>query len=211
MNTDIGAAKGLGQRGRTIAMCCAAVLALGGCAGALENVVVSLPAYDAGGGAAAAPRATVRVDPVRDARTNAVGSLIGERTTIGNVSMGAIEMKPLPTAAMSQMLRAELARMGFRVADSGERFRISAQLQTFQVTTPATALYWDMDGVIELAVTATGPDGRKHDARYAAKCTDRTYVFPSEELIRNVVATCVKDIGAKVRGDGALNGFLDAR
>jgi len=201
----------LALRARTLAACGVLVLALGGCAvEMMENVHVSLHPYQPEGAAragAAASRAAVAIEPVRDARRETVGSMIGERTTIGAVSMGSIEMEPVPTAVMAQVLKAELKGMGFTIVDSGE-LRVGAQLTKFQVTTPATPIYWDMNGVVELDVTATGPGGRKHVAQYAAKCTDRTYVFPSQELITNVVSACVREIGAKIRGDAALVRFL---
>ncbi len=204
----------LALRVRTLAACSVLVLALGGCAvEMMENVRVSLQPYQpegAAGAGAAASRAAVVIEPVRDARREAVGSTIGERTTIGAVSMGSIEMEPVPTAVMAQVLKAELKGMGFTIVDSGAQLRVGAQLAKFQVTTPATPIYWDMNGVVELDVTATGPGGRKHVAQYAAKCTDRTYVFPSQELITNVVSACVREIGAKIRGDAALVRFLSS-
>lgn len=201
-------------RACALAACSVLVLALGGCAaGMMENVRVNLHPYQPEGAARAgsvASRAAVAIEPVKDARREAVGSMIGERTTIGAVSMGSIEMEPVPTAVMAQVLKAELKGMGFTIVDSGGELTIAAQLTKFQVTTPATPIYWDMNGVVELDVTATGRGGRKHVAQYAAKCTDRTYVFPSQELITNVVSACVREIGAKVRGDAALAGFLGA-
>jgi uncharacterized lipoprotein YajG len=177
-------------------------------------VLLMLPSYvsqPAEPGGSAAIRGMVRIEPLRDARRDAVGTLIGERTTIGNISMGSIEMNPAPTAMMAKVLQAELARMGFSVVDSGEQFRIGAQLARFQITTPATALYWDINGAIELDLAATGQGGSKHDARYVAQCTNRTYAWPSEELIGGVVSACLKDIGSKIRSDAALSSFLSAR
>jgi uncharacterized lipoprotein YajG len=130
--------------------------------------------------------------------------------TLG-VSMGMIEMKPIPTEMMTQMLATELTKMGGKVVSAGEEVRIAARLTKFQVVTPATPLYWDINGSIELDLSAIAQGGRKHDARYAATCTDRTYVFPSEEIIRNVVSACVREIGARVRADTALATFLRAR
>jgi len=35
----------------------------------------------------------VRIGPLRDTRRDSVGTLIGERTTVGNISLGMIEMQ----------------------------------------------------------------------------------------------------------------------
>jgi len=193
---------------------CMLIMLLGGCASGPNNVLVTVPPYASQPVAregSMATRSTVRIDRIRDARRDAVGGLIGERTTIGNVSMGNIEMSPLPTTMMATVLRAELTAMGFGVADSGEQFQIGAQLTRFQVATPATALYWDINGAIEFDMTATGQGGKVHQTRYVATCTDRTYAWPSEELIGGVISACLKDIGSKIRGDTGLSGFLSAR
>ncbi|MFN8626594.1 MAG: YajG family lipoprotein [Candidatus Binatia bacterium] len=190
------------------------VSVLGGCATGLSNVVIDLQAYEPPRSERAAPAsalADVRVEAVRDARSDTVGSLIGERTTIGNITMGMVEMKPIPTVLMARVLRTELTRMGANVVDSGEQFRVGARLTKFQLTTPATPIYWDLNGAIDLELAVTDKGGTRHHARYSATCTDRTYLYPSEELIGNVIAACVDDIGAKVRGDTALTGLLRTR
>lgn len=197
------------RTGRAFAIASLLALFAGGCAGP-QNVMVSLGPYQPQGAEGAAPtaRGAVRIEPVRDARTNAVGSLIGQRTAFAGAPMGDIEMSPIPTDVIGQLLRTEFVQMGYSVANGAHQFTVASQLRQFQVLTPATALYWDINGSVELAVTVTGRDGRKHDASYAAACTDRTYVYPSEDLIAKVVGGCVRDIGAKLRGDAALAGFL---
>jgi uncharacterized lipoprotein YajG len=213
MNPNTKSSTGLARPAWTVAFAWILLLFVGGCAGP-QNVLVNLGPYEpqhAQGATPAAPRGTVRIEPVKDARADAVGSLIGQRTTIGNISMGEVEMSPLPTDAMAQLLRTEFTQMGYGIVNSGQQFTVAAQLRKFQVVTPATALYWDINGSIELDVTVAAQNGKKHDASYTAACTDRTYIYPSEEIIRNVVAGCVRDIGAKLRGDATLARFIGAR
>lgn len=187
----------------------AVLLLAAGCAPGMQNVRVELPAYPAPGAARAAEgRPPVRVEAVKDSRSDSVGSHIGERTTIGNISMGSIELEPLPTDVIAALLRAELAGMGHGLVKADERFTVAAQLRRFQVLTPATALYWDLNGAIELELSVRSREGRTHEARYAATCTDRTYLFPSEDLIRKVVAACVGRVGESLRADVALARFL---
>jgi uncharacterized lipoprotein YajG len=192
----------------TVAACCSLLLFAGGCA---SNVLVNLRPYEPQAGNPTGSLAKIRIEPVKDARGDAVGSMIGERTTIGNVSMGGIEMNPLPTDVMGRVLKTEFAQMGYAVVSAAEQFAIGARLRKFQVLTPATALYWDINGAIELEVAVTAQDGRKHDAGYAATCTERTYVWPSEDIIGSVVSACVGNIGTKVRGDAALARFIGER
>lgn len=213
--TGSGAAAAIG-RGRSRWARVAALtllLAVGACAGP-QNVLVDLRPYEGQGSKGASPggsQVTVRIEPVKDARGDAVGSLIGERTTIGSVSMGSIELSPLPTDVMAQLLNIEFARMGYGVGDAAAQFTIGAQLRKFQVVTPATIAYWDINGAIDLDLAAAARDGKTYQASYAATCTDRTYIFPSQDLIRNVVAACVGSIGAKVRQDAGLARFIGGR
>lgn len=188
-------------------------LVLCGCAVGPQNVLVSLPPYEsqlAARASAPTPRAAVSIEPVRDARRDATGALIGERTAL-NVSMGQIEMSPIPVEMIRQLLRAELTMLGYRIVSAEEQFSIGAQIRKFEVLTPSTAIYWDMNGVIEFEVIITARDGKKQSMRYEASCTDRTYAYPSEELITKVVATCLANVGAKVRGDPALVRALDVQ
>lgn len=187
------------------------VLSLAGCV--TENVSVNLPPYEPQAverKGQAEPSAKLRVEAVKDARGDAVGSLVGQRTTFDK-PMGGIELNPPPTSVIAQVLRTELAQMGYSVVDSSEEFTVAAQLRKFQVVTPNTALYWDINGAIELDLAVTARGGKKFDARYAVTCTDRTYVYPSEEIIGNVVSACVGSLGAKVRGDATLSKFIGDR
>ena len=99
--------------------------------------------------------------------------------------------------------------MGFKTVDAGESAQISAQLSRFQIVTPATALYWDINGAIELVLEATASGNKKHDARYSVECTQRTYSWPSDEIIVAVLQSCLKDLGGKIHGDAELASFLE--
>lgn len=176
------------------------------------NVQVQIKAYAASsteGARTAAPRGGVRIGPIRDARRDSVGSLIGERTTIGGISLGMIEMQPPPAEALSSVLKAELTSSGFDVTTDDRAANVGGQVTKFLVTTPATAFYWDINGVVELELMAQGRDGRRHEGRYLANCTDRTFVFPNADVISGVVTACLREIGAKLRKDNALAGVLE--
>lgn len=193
---------------RAVAACCTLLLFASGCA---SNVLVNLRPYEAQAGNPTGSLAQIRIEAVKDARADAVGSMIGERTTIGNVSMGGIDMNPPPTDVMARVLKTEFTQMGYAVVSAAEQFTIGARLRRFQVLTPATALYWDITGAIELEMAVTARDGTKHEARYATTCTERTYVWPSEDIIGSVVSACLGKVGAGIRGDAALAGFLGGR
>ena len=195
-------------RGKTTLVVVSSVLVLFvcGCATVTENVLVSLRPYQPQPEEKASPiepTRKVRIAPVRDARVNAVGGLIGERKTVGNISLGSIEVRPLPTEVIAQLLRAEFTQMGYSIVDSAEQLGIEAKLSRFQVSTSATAPYWDVNGTIELGLTVTAQTTR-YDVQYVVTCTDRTYLWPSEEVIGKVVSACVGSMGIKVRSDAKL-------
>jgi len=189
-------------------------LAVAACeAPGLENVLITMPEHQAvaDGEFPSTTAARLRILPVREARSDFVGSLIGRKTTVGALPMGHIELAPPPVALMTQVLHTELAAAGYRITDSGADFTVEAQLDAFNVLTPATAFYWDLNGTIAMTLTVTGSEGTHRQSRYHAECTERTYIFPGRELLTTVVATCVDKIAAEIRGDAALAGFLATR
>jgi len=181
--------------------------ALLGCAVGPGNVQVPLASY-AAAPASVTTRGVLQVEPVREARRDAVGRLVGQRTGLGGMSMGQIEVNPAPTAMATSVLQAELRGLGFALSGGDAPVRLSARLTRFEVQTPATALYWDVNGAVDLEVEARRPDGRQQAATYQARCTERTYAWPSEEVIAKSLNACLKDLGGRIRGDATLAGFL---
>ena len=185
----------------------ALIALLAGCASGLSNVMVPLAPYAAAPSApdrSGAAHAALTLEPVRDARRELVGSLVGERTTLGNISMGLIETIPPPVTVMSSLLQAELTGLGFGLAGAGSTLRAAPRLVRFEVRTPATALYWDIEGNVALELGITRAGAFAHAALYEAQCSDRTYAWPGETLIAQVLSACLKDLGAKLRADGEL-------
>lgn len=184
-----------------------------GCAG-MENVLITLPTYQTHlteRKASSGLPAKIHVEPLKDVRRDVVGGLIGERTTIGNHSMGDIEMSPIPANILRQLLNSELSALGYKIVDSDEEFRIDAQLKKFEVVTPATAIYWDVNGAIDLNLATVNRVGKTHNSHYTATCTERTYLWPSESIITRVVTGCLGKIAASLQDDTALASFLGAR
>ncbi|HTN50032.1 MAG TPA: hypothetical protein VMK32_11425 [Burkholderiaceae bacterium] len=153
-------------------------------------------------------KAPVRIDPVRDARATAGARSIGERTALG-FWLGDIDVSPLPAEVIAQLLRAELATMGHRSIDAGADVVIDARVTRFDVRTPSTLIYWDVDGVITVDLGVTRREGARQEFHYEVTCTDRTYISLSETLIKGVVSTCLANLGAKVREDRALGEAMD--
>jgi hypothetical protein len=196
---------------RSFAALAGVSLVLAGCGDTLQNVVITLPEHQATASnvqPSVGSAAKVRIGPVKDTRTEFVGRAIGKKTTIGDIAIGNIEISSFPSDLMAKLLRTELSAAGHNIVESGEDFRIDPQLFKFSVLTPATVTYWDINGSVALLLRITSPKGKKHEARYATTCTDRTFVGPSGALITNVVKSCVEKIATQLRGDVALAKFL---
>ncbi len=197
---------------RSVATLALLLLVLANCAGGMDNVLVTQPSYQAHvteSRLSTSLPVRVRIGPVKDVRTEfGPGGLIGKRTTIGDTSMGHIEMSPLPTELIAQMLRSELSAAGHMIVTADEDLSIDTKLHKFQVTTPATLFYWDVNGAVEVTIEMVGSGGKMHEANYATTCTERTFAWPSQEIITTVVTACIDKIAAQLRDDAALAKFL---
>lgn len=156
---------------------------------------------------ASSAKATVHIEPVRDARGAPRGRFIGERSALG-LSIGLIDVAPLPVEIVGQLLHEELALLGHREVASGADVVIDAQLAKFEIRTPSTLVYWDVNGVVAVDLGVARSAGARQELRYEANCSERTYVALSEPMIRGVVLKCLAGLGAKVREDPALARLL---
>lgn len=151
---------------------------------------------------------TVHIEPVRDARSMARGKVIGERTSLG-VSLGEIDVSPRPAAIIRDLLAAELEKLGYRNVPAGAKFDIETHLSRFTVETPSTALYWDINGVIAIDI-AVKRNSERQRLHFEVTCTDRTYRWLSQPLVKGVVSACLASLGTRIREDRALAQLLAA-
>ena len=123
-----------------------------------------------------------------------------ERTTIGGMSMGSINLTPSVTDIVRRVIEAKADAV---LVDevSGDPQTIYCGIRAFHITTPATLLYWDINAKIEVILRA-----RKQDRTLSILATERTYVWPSEAIIQRVVTEAVARFG--VEAEGALNDLL---
>ena len=73
----------------------------------------------------------------------------------------------------------------------------------FWTRTNTTALYWDVIANIEIAVTvgAGEPEQAKRQSTFSCETTKRTYVWPSLELVSDVMDQCLIELMGKIRAD----------
>lgn len=172
----------------------AAVVLLAGCATGRDELIVPVDVAAAAGAPAGASPAAMKVE-VTDARK----VIRMERTTMGALSMGRIVLKPpeadLVRAVVSARLQAALAK-GAAMPDA-----VVCEIRTFDVVTPATALYWDVTTNIELVLRVRGAE-----RAVSGTATERTYSWPSEELIARVTTGALRQTAAEL--DKAFPGLL---
>ncbi|MEP2028962.1 MAG: hypothetical protein ABJI96_09695 [Paracoccaceae bacterium] len=126
---------------------------------------------------------------------------IGERTTVGNVSMGYVTISPPPEVLFTDAIRSEISAAGHSV--SGGPSTVSGTVQRFALSTPATALYWDVTIDAALSVNVNGTQ-----RNYSDVCVTRTAAWPSDSLISKVANECVSRITAKFRKDRSIANAL---
>lgn len=159
-----------------------AALALGGCAGSVSDVVVPIDAAAIVHAAPAASRVTKL--EIADIRHHSAP----ERTTIGGISMGRITFAPpeveLVRTIVTSGLDAALARPGVAAPAI-----VYCGIRAFDVTTPATPLYWDVTTAVEIVLRVGGQD------RVASgKAVERTFAWPSPEIIQRVTIEALKQV-----------------
>ncbi len=181
-----------------------ALIGLMSCVGVQDTTAnASLQSVSNGGGvlSSVSPRA-LSVQPFTMVR--GVGVLpgrIGERTTVGDVSMGYVTLNPAPEVLFTEAIKSELSAAGHSVA--GGPTRVTGVVERFALSTPATATYWDVtiDAALKVSVGGT-------TRAYSDVCVSRTFAWPSDKMIADLSSKCISGIARKFAGDGSIANAL---
>ena len=180
------------------------VAALAACAGPGGDVVIAVPPHIAVSTPSVLSRLPAMTVDVRDLRepggTGVLPGRVGERKTIGDISMGLVTVTPLPGQVMAEMLEAELKAAGHRIGADGASAVVEGEIRRFDLRTDVTALYWDVIGTTSVSVTVVRA-GQSATGQYTATCQERTYVWPSSDMMARVVSACLDDIARQFRED----------
>jgi hypothetical protein len=159
----------------------------------------------------------VRVDPAKLAReveglprvvkvevSDIRQTVHSERTTLGGVSMGRIVIEPEEVETVRALVQAKadaaLARVGRASSPT-----VYVGIREFGVqATAATFFYFDITTKVELVLRVGG-----QDRNAAATVTERTYWFPTEELVQRVTDEALRQLAAQT--EMALAELLAAR
>ncbi len=176
----------------------------------MPPVTVRLPEYmpvAESSALSAIPPKTVQVLPVVDKRSDASG---GSREAAFGVPMGDVRFAQSPAHLLGNVIVSELESAGHTVSDAPSGVRIAATMSEFKVHTDTTPLYWDVIGdlAISLQVSSVQNGDPPETFEYKARCTERTYIWPTESVIAGVMGECVSDFGKQFRNDGGVANAL---
>lgn len=118
--------------------------------------------------------------------------VVMERTTIGHTTMSAVVMQPNEIELIKSVVGAKLNQVAAALPPSGGSPGVVCDLTEFSVTTPATALYWDV--TTDIAITLRVGDQQRALKGHAVK---RTYAWPSESLIKTTTVEALKTVATK--------------
>ena len=133
---------------------------------------------------------------------------IGERHAAFNVSMGDIYTNRNVASFFTEAVQNELLASGNKLTEDTKDITISGDVMRFWIWTDTTALYWDIIGEIEVNLSVVSPITNKSIRKlYKAKSTKRTYVYPSQNLVEEVVSESVRKLMLDIRKESPWASF----
>jgi len=132
--------------------------------------------------------AQVKVNDLR-----APGVAASKREAAFGTPMGNITFQPREAELVKSLLEVELTRL-MQEKGISARQDFVCEIQEFGVNTITTPVYWDVVGRIRLVMKK---DGKEYDL--AGTATERTFVWPGEELVRKVIQASLSDIVPQLR------------
>jgi hypothetical protein len=160
-----------------------AVVLFDGCASSPEELItVTVDIAQVVGTAEAPKRAKVDVTDIRKQASM-------ERMALG-ASMGMINLKPPAPDLVRSVVQAKADEVIARQGIAGSPLVLSG-IRVFDIATPSTPIYWDINTTIEIVLRVSG-----QDCTVTAAATERTFVWPTEELISRVTTDALRNLAA---------------
>ena len=159
----------------TLLLCCL----LGACA---SDMAVRIRVPDAQSGQ---PLARIKVN---DLRTPGVAA--SKREAAFGVPMGNITFNPSEAQLVRQLLEVELTRR-LRAKGIQTTQDYVCEIVEFGANTVTTPLYWDVVGRVHLVLRHAG-----RDHQLSGTQTERTFVWPGEDLVIRVIDASLRQITA---------------
>ena len=134
---------------------------------------------------------------------------IGERKTIGNISLGMVSIDPPPSVLLAKRIDRQMSSAGHRKSQANPSVIITGDVKQFEFHTDVTATYWDMvvNANVDIGLAQRSKSLKRN---YIEHCEERTYIYPSGELIQELVAKCADSIATQFANDQRVQGFINA-
>ena len=128
----------------------------------------------------------------------------GKVTAAFGEPMGLIRFEPSPATLLGQVVVSEFRAAGHAVTDRADGTRVSGAILEFEAHTDTTPLYWDVIGNLGVSLQISTVRGATAVVAldYRARCTERTYLWPSQAIIAGVMGKCIGDVANRLRNDG---------
>jgi hypothetical protein len=128
---------------------------------------------------------------------------IGERFAAFGMSMGNVYFFGKVDSVLLETVSDELRGAGHTVQNSGPGRSLSLDILSFWIRTDTTVLYWDVVAniLINVRVDSTLESTRFHEREFSCESSQRTYIWPSEELFTEVLNNCLEDLMREFRSD----------
>jgi len=172
-------------------------------AGCAQNISVQFPPHtpvtSGGNQLALIPPQNICLKPVQDRRIP--GYAEGSREAAFGVPMGNIQFRPPASDIVRDVIVSEFKNAGHTITDKEQPITISAKILAFNVGTNTTPLYWDVIGNTTIEVEVMGSAQEPSKMTYTSSCQDRTYIWPGEALVKQVMQSCINDFADQMRND----------
>ncbi len=117
-----------------------------------------------------------------------------ERTTIGGISMGRILLEPPEAELIREIVEAKTDILLASWPESQTPPTILCGIRVFEIETPATVVYWDINTNVELVLRADG-----EDRTVSGAATERTWVWPTQTIIERVTNEALKQLAGELQ------------
>ncbi len=143
----------------------------------------------------------INLVPLKDNRPEK--GRIGERYAAFNASMGDVYFRRNVADYLYEAIQNDLVASGNKLTISDNDFKLEGKVKKFWISTNTTPLYWDVIGEIEIELIATLSTGsmKKINKTYLAQSSSRTYVWPTEKFLSQVLSESVKTLMNDIRND----------
>jgi len=150
-------------------------------------------------------RQSFSLSPATDSREER--ARIGERTAAFNVSMGSVFFDRQVPAFLGEAIASDLLGAGHEIAVDGPGRPVSLEVLKFWTHTNTTALYWDVIGNIDVRVSVGSESDAEgiQSAMFTCEQKERTYAWPSLDLVTEVMDACLVELVTGMRGDAVWN------